>query len=310
MIEKLLEAYAETRRRSMPPDFRMDGPTRNLLLAEVRRLNLAKVSRKPAASWLWATSWSRIGIALAAVALLLSLSYLLSTRPGAKQTASLPHPETRLLPGDAPSGVSSSAFAEAALAWDASPTPGSDSNQTNSVSDGSVFAQPRSFTRVSLAAPAQTNASILHSFTIQRAGQQMRVIDQDGSIYTGALVAAAGSPSPKKSWSAAKTETGSRIALVDPPVSAVSGGAWAFSLQATGTNRSLNQSIIITARLSFPAPATNSAPIHPAATDPKLTATNVLAPARPSPNRTIRLEGSIWIGVSNTLPIQAVSEAR
>lgn len=302
MIEKLFEAYAETRRRSMPPDFRMDGPTRNLLLAEVRRLNLAKVARKPAASWLWDISWSRIGIAVAAVALLLSLSYLLASHSGAKQAAILPIPDTRFVPGDAASG--------AALARDASPTPGSGPNQTNSVSDGSVFDQPRSFTRVSLAAPAQTNASILHSFTIQRAGQQLHVIDQDGSIYTGALVAAPASPPVKKSWSTAKTETGSRIAQVDPAVSAVSGGAWAFSLQATGTNRSLNQSILITARLSFPAPATNSAPIHSAATVPKLTATNALAPALPPPSRAIRLEGSVWIGGSKTLPIQAVSEPR
>ncbi|MCX6894305.1 MAG: hypothetical protein NTZ16_02100 [Verrucomicrobia bacterium] len=91
------------------------------------------------------------------------------------------------------------------------------------------------------AAKAARPAAVLNSFQVEQRGDQLRIIDGDGSVYTGQLLAQAGQDKEAKLQSADRATE--RQVVADGFV----GGMQNAPFTATGTNLSLKQNVIINA---------------------------------------------------------------
>ena len=100
------------------------------------------------------------------------------------------------------------------------------------------------------AKPAEPN-QVLASFQIERAGNQLRVIDNDGSTYTGGIEMAV----DEKASSTVTTQTGAALpksgnAIAASQITAAPAAnfqnAQNFSFRVAGTNRTLNQQVVFT----------------------------------------------------------------
>ena len=123
------------------------------------------------------------------------------------------------------------------------------SNQAQAVSQASVPAGANGQFR-NTAKPAVPN-QILAAFQVEQSGNQLRVIDNDGSTYTGGIEMAA----DEKDSSAATAQTGTALpksegALVADNIAAAPASsarnAQNFSFRVAGTNRTLNQQVVFT----------------------------------------------------------------
>lgn len=106
-------------------------------------------------------------------------------------------------------------------------------------------------------APHDANSGVLTSFRLEQTGNEIRILDSDGSVYTGQgrYVAAAGARqtvaahvagSQVQTNVSANQELDKLGTRIPQPV---------YSFRVTGTNRTLNQLVIFTGRL---APITNA----------------------------------------------------
>lgn len=97
-------------------------------------------------------------------------------------------------------------------------------------------------------APSSAAQAVLVSFSLEQAGQQLRAVDQDGSIYSGSL------QDPGRADLTASRQLSLRAPPQEAPAVASStdalNSAWPqYFFQLTGTNRSLNQKVVFTGTL-------------------------------------------------------------
>jgi hypothetical protein len=105
-------------------------------------------------------------------------------------------------------------------------------------------------------AEANKEAALLDSFEMEQAGNRIRIYDRDGSVYEGNVEAEAGASALKSPTSNVleknKAQAQTKEALVDRKVEALSDaelGQQKQSFRASGTNRSLNQLVVINGQL-------------------------------------------------------------
>jgi hypothetical protein len=84
---------------------------------------------------------------------------------------------------------------------------------------------------------------VMAQFRVEQEGDVVRIIDNDGSVYTGSIEVTAASP-PAAGVSATRLSV-QRARAVETPQS-VNPQAQNFYLQASGTNRTLNQKVVFT----------------------------------------------------------------
>ena len=126
------------------------------------------------------------------------------------------------------------------------------------------------------AGPAGTPSAVLASFRVEQSGGQLRVIDSDGSVYSGYVVAAArGSAIPKLAEDSSLSNAAASVSASLPTNSFDFYGAVPpreFSFRVSGTNLTLNQMVVFTGDLSGPSNAplllADSAANAPAVSEP------------------------------------------
>lgn len=96
---------------------------------------------------------------------------------------------------------------------------------------------------------------VLASFSVEQSGNTLRMIDADGSVYTGAVQLGWAETAPAATyWDGSKTDG------MIPPVTksrATVPSAQNYSFEVTGTNRALNQNVIFSGNF---VPLTNASP--------------------------------------------------
>jgi hypothetical protein len=106
--------------------------------------------------------------------------------------------------------------------------------------------------------PASASTPVLASFDLQQSGQEVRIVDKDGSLYTGQV-----QPSAVMAYSdlAAESRATTEQLAIAPQnqPSADKNVPAGFSFRVSGTNRSLNQLVIITGNLIAAADADSRA---------------------------------------------------
>jgi hypothetical protein len=164
-------------------------------------------------------------------------------------------------------------------------------------------------------------AFVLASFRVEQSGQQLRVIDKDGSVYTGYLQAADAmpgqSPAGKAAQSSSKAlqEAERKSAQAAPTTGQAGQKTASYFFRVTGTNLSLNQQVVFTGNLL---PATNAATAAPS-TNRSRRSSGGLPPTRaggspspaPAPDallplRTSRISGIAVLPNGQVLEINAV----
>lgn len=128
---------------------------------------------------------------------------------------------------------------------------------------------------------------VLTRFQVEQNGREIRIVDGDGSIYTGALVA-----------DAAALVTQSRMEPVRAaaPATVAPPAAPTFSFRVAGTNRSLNQQVVFVGKLLD---ATNRSPSLPSAP------TGTAVSREPVLNLNLRISGHAVIDGKKEVEINA-----
>lgn len=135
---------------------------------------------------------------------------------------------------------------------------------------------------------------IMVSFQLEQSGQQLRAVDQDGSVYIGSLQQLQREEAPTSRRLAKRAEPQpARFGLV-PTTQTGAQGFQAYSFQLSGTNRSLNQPVMITGTLA----PTNLAEMRPPGT--------TWSSTRPLPLTKARVSGRAVVGNTQTIEINAV----
>jgi len=175
----------------------------------------------------------------------------------------------------------------------------------------------RRFTRVEL--PSTTTASagksqaaqpVLSSFEVEQTAQQLRIVDADGSIYTGSVQLAGARPR-LRSAEAQQIAVGESSQGRLGPTSAIAFDAAGepgqiYSFRVTGTNRTLNQSVVFTGSLTA---MTNAAAFGQVTSNLGATGGRSQLPSAPPtllPLVNSRISGKAIIGRSTEVEINAV----
>ena len=169
--------------------------------------------------------------------------------------------------------------------------------------------------RFGLADRADTLQPVLASFQVEQDGQQLRIVDADGSVYSGSLqLADAARRTRAAKPEAAASAPASRALGVRLEESAASGRdldqllSHVYAFRVAGTNRSLNKKIVFTGNLL---PSTNLAPSPPAATNFGFAAgtagtrVGAVQPVR-LPLLNSRIAGKVVIGTGNAVEVNAL----
>jgi hypothetical protein len=158
--------------------------------------------------------------------------------------------------------------------------------------------------------------AVLNSFQVMQAGTEVRIVDDDGSIYSGAIQGAEPSPeSPAKD----KLDVGRAMKLAVPvqnnratlPTDSASQTWQNYSFQVAGTNRTLNQRVVFTGNFNG---FTNQLPPVQNATAVRGLGANTgavqvkTAPAflNTGPLQNSRISGKLRIGENRELEFNAV----
>jgi hypothetical protein len=178
-----------------------------------------------------------------------------------------------------------------------------------------VQVAPKAQTKKSLADKAVPAQPVLASFQVEQAGQELRIVDGDGSVYSGRLqLATAARRSRAVKAKAPAATLGSRapagafqekaaLSLDSDPLAAQT-----YFFRVAGTNRSLNKQVVFTGNLLT---ATNLALSLPLATNSS-TGGGVgglqNAPAQPVllPLFNSRISGKLVIGTGKAVEINAL----
>jgi len=157
---------------------------------------------------------------------------------------------------------------------------------------------------------SQTGQTVLSSFEVEQTAQQLRIVDADGSIYTGSIQLAEARPR-LRSAEAQHIAVGDSSQGKLGPTSAVAFDAAGelgqiYSFRVTGTNRTLNQSVVFTGSLTA---MTNAAAIGQVTSNLGATGGRSQLPSAPAtllPLVNSRISGKAIIGRSTEVEINAV----
>jgi len=117
--------------------------------------------------------------------------------------------------------------------------------------------QPPTKSKMVKTESVSSSEQVLAAFQVQQMGDELRIIDNDGSIYTGRLVASDAMRSrytESKDAAATAVRVQSNERSFQPSAGSVP-ALQNYSFRVTGTNRSMNQNIIFSGNF---APATNA----------------------------------------------------
>ena len=264
-IEDLLQASAKARRAEFGSDPKMPNPMRAQLHDEIRRM-AREDEPKPRRSWNWfAISWpvGTVAAAVLVVAFVMSRSHELQPPNESRQSAANPHARgkgllrraapqvaakaaarsttesTDLGKADEEKSNASGSFADVAAA-PKQEMPAAEPRLENPGSSSAFFVQQgqktqininqqfsRNLPRVAARASKPKDAiNVLNTFQIQQTGDQIRVVDADGSTYTG------------------KIEPIAQDALQSKRALPEQENSNQFSFRATGYNSSLKKPIV------------------------------------------------------------------
>jgi hypothetical protein len=308
-MDELLRAYAKKRREQAEPPLQMHPATRKLLQDEVKRTWGAEPA-PPRQSWRtlrWPLLAMGSGFAALIVMLAVVNSQMRSLLPAsapmeqnvsqAKPMFKAPAPmseKRRMDAAGSPQPLSVGNLSEPRLAADAlvkAPPLGSD--------DSSVVAGEfvQVHDRAQKKAEQSPQSNILSAFRILRSGQNVRIVDADGSVYVGQVLISG-------SMSLGGRAAVDRYVRAKTRNTTNEGASWGFKV--TGTNIHLQQNIVFTGNVLT---TTASAPTSAAATL-DLSASQVQnAPATaPVPAaQNSRITGQVQVGGGKEFEIEATS---
>jgi hypothetical protein len=158
-------------------------------------------------------------------------------------------------------------------------------------------------------------AGLMENFELQQVGNQVRVVDQDGSVYNGVVTSQTDlgrlhgdvvSDQAKETYAEAEKQDAART--LRTPAATTNRARFAFT--ASGTNRTLNQPVFLNGTLvseptvvSLDARAGGTAPSRPraaAAQEPRKPVSG------PSTGEVLRFRGQLRVGPTNQMAIDAL----
>ncbi len=273
-MDEALKGYARKRREQAEPVLQMHPATRNLLQGEVKRTLQVAQKQKPASSFLL-----RFPLGTLVGALAVFLLMLLVSRPATRSKLSSLAPidskpvtinEKKAVPDAVPAAEDKANSAESSAPGGAAGSLTTDSVAKDSELDkgsgaralkaksytpaaaasGAALAAPDNGSNIAQAAFVQVLSSpdesppsnLLSNFSFSRAGQNVRIVDADGSIYDGQVVGGFGG-------------AGEDSAKNNQPLQNTSLDA-TYAFKVAGTNRKLQQNVVFSGNLSnMPGPA-------------------------------------------------------
>jgi hypothetical protein len=294
-IEELLQQSAQQRRAAFGGSAKMPNPMRARLHEEITRASRAAAEPEPRQSWL-AAYWPRLVIGAAAAAVVVigaSMMLWQPTKNGAanyairERQAIAPAPPSAPVPDPRPlveareteaarhPNENPQLFADAA----AEPPPAAAPLQEPQEAAAAGAARPLDIasratgvefqqtpggvaSRGAVQPPAAAN--VLNTFRIQQEGSTIRVIDEDGSVYTGELQLIADSPRAGAAMARRKSAASTAPAAAPAPHfeaaapskdDATASGAQEFTFRATGYNASLQKQVVFEGNYIAPAAA-------------------------------------------------------
>jgi hypothetical protein len=147
---------------------------------------------------------------------------------------------------------------------------------------------------------------VLRNFQVEQSGQQLRLIDNDGSVYTGEIEssqnkdAAPASQAPVTAQSAAQFNFQSGIAPADVPSNTA-----VYFVNARGTNRTLGRDVVLTG--NYLEQTNNPTQVNLSVSAGAQPQTQAQIPLRTLSQARRAFVGTAVVGKTNQVPIQAVS---
>ena len=188
-----------------------------------------------------------------------------------------------------------------------------DLKETNEpgISEGRRFIRVESpSTTTASVGKSQTGQSVLSSFEVKQTAQQLRIVDADGSIYTGSVQLAEAGPRLRSAEAQQIAVAESSQARLGPTsavaFAAVGEPGQIYFFRVTGTNRTLNQSVVFTGSLTA---MTNAATLGQVTSNLGATVGRSRLPsAQPTlvPPVNSRISGKALIGRNTEVEINAV----
>ena len=166
-----------------------------------------------------------------------------------------------------------------------------------------------------LAREAKSAYPVLASFQLEQAGRELRIVDGDGSVYSGYLLVAdpvrrarsVNAQAPAAAL-ASRASGGVLEEKAVPRLDSDRLAPPAYSFRVAGTNRSLNKQVVFTGNLL---PATNAALLLPVTTN--LSAASNLGGSRNAPTQpdllpllNTRISGKVVVGTGKAVNINAL----
>ncbi len=157
------------------------------------------------------------------------------------------------------------------------------------------FVQTQNLAREKAAQPSMSN--VLSAFQLQRSGQNVRVLDADGSVYEGQVLDGISSAT-------AMGGAGRRARYGSPRQSRDTNDGTNWTFKVTGTNQHLQQNVVFTGNV-LTMPAANS--LNAAAGQNRSASQPQMAPASApvSPAQNSRITGQVQVGGGREIPIEA-----
>jgi hypothetical protein len=307
-MDELLRAYAKKRREQAEPPLSMHPATRKLLQEEVKR-TLRAAPPQPRQNWR-SLRWPLLALGGGFAALMVMLAVvnmqmrslmpanspanrsLSEAKPMLKAPAPsiAPEPQTSIpLAAAAPPTFKADQIAPATV------LPAAPSDRLD-VAAGE-FVQIHD--RVQEKKAQSPVSSVLAQFQIQRSGQNVRIVDDDGSVYVGQVLS--GVPGLAGSG---RQAGGARYARTQTREATNEAANWSFKV--TGTNNHLQQNIVFTGNVqAMPAsaPAGNAAALNRSA--PRVQNAPATAPIPTVQNA--RIKGKLQVGNGKEFEMEAKS---
>lgn len=250
-IEQLLRRSAEARRAQFGEAPSMPNPMRARLHDELDRIN-REPAPQPRKNWL-SGIWPRVLIGAAVAALLVAAPTMFWYRSyQADQNARYAINERAAAPAAPPAvTMAESVPAPAAQAADALASTGGSVAQLNARDPAKLnqqFAQTPVGARSRGKLRSKKAANVLNTFRVEQDGSTIRVIDADGSTYTGTArvvsrKATAAAPAASKKIAPAVAPASKAVESAPPaPTEEVSPNE--FSFRATGYNATLKKQVV------------------------------------------------------------------
>jgi hypothetical protein len=145
-------------------------------------------------------------------------------------------------------------------------------------------------------------AQILASFQVEQSGNSIRIVDNDGSIYSGVLRAERPSVSTANAANSAVRTRSQPTASTLAPVSVDNQN---FTLEVSGTNLSLNQRVIFTGNLSV-----DNVVSQPSSKSDSRSAKPLAQPPLNSVLSNSRIQGQAQVGENGIVNVEAVAAQR